>query len=154
MLTMPIDRITILLEKVPDIDFAADEEALDEELDQADEDLQAALEATPAYRELVEALDEFTPEEARELLALAFFGSGDAEDAMEAIEQARAVAEEEALPQLLRLLVLTDAIESGLERLGHRLSQSEAEEEAEEKEEEEEEAERGETGEPIAKPAA
>ncbi len=145
MLTIPLDRVMELLDKaseveVPVLPIAEDEtetvgivdtEALDE-----------VLAEDPAYQALVQALEDLSPQELRELLALSLLARNDggAEEWQPMVEQARAVPEDNTLEMLVTALLLTDDIEQALERLGYLEEESdEAEEEEEEDEEEEEE---------------
>jgi len=120
MLSVPVDRITMLLEQASQVGSEpAENEA---ETGEATAEDFADL---PAYRELTAMLDEFTPEELYELLALAAIGAGEiAEEAWdEAVTRAQATAAEEAVAELARILVVTDAIENALDRLGYTVSE-------------------------------
>lgn len=120
MLSVPVDRITMLLEQASQVgsEPAENEAETGEAVPEDFADL-------PAYRELTAMLDEFTPEELYELLALAAIGAGEiAEEAWdEAVTRAQATAAEEAVAELARILVVTDAIENALDRLGYTVSE-------------------------------
>ncbi|HXP75067.1 MAG TPA: DUF3775 domain-containing protein [Stellaceae bacterium] len=119
MLTIPIDRITILLEQASGVGITPDDDASGS----ASDDVEATLPDTPALRALMAMLDELTPEEVYDLLAVADIGDSDDAEASwnPALERAQSVAAEEAVAELVRVLVLTDAIENGLDRLGYAL---------------------------------
>ena len=126
MLTIPIDRITRLLEQAsqiwtfPEYDTGGNVAAA--LAARAGGDLEQALADTTAYRELAAMLHELTPEEVRELLTVAAIGAADESDDESwavTLRDARLVPTEEALSRLARLLVLTDAVENGLDRLGY-----------------------------------
>ncbi len=129
MLSVPIDRIAMLLEQASQVgsDFA---DEFDETEDEGEhEATQISVDAEdladhPAYRELTVMLDEFTPEELHQLLALAAIGTGDVrEDSWDmAMARVQSIATDEAVAELARILVVTDAIENALDRLGYELS--------------------------------
>ncbi|HUC19370.1 MAG TPA: DUF3775 domain-containing protein [Acetobacteraceae bacterium] len=146
MLSVPIDRIAMLLEQASQVgsDFEDEPDEIEDEgesegtqISQDTEDLADH----PAYRELTAMLDEFTPGELYQLLALAAIGSGDvSEDAWDtAMARARSVSADEAIPELARILVATDAIENALDRLGYELSDDEPDDDDEDDEDESEE---------------
>lgn len=153
MLTIPIERINLLLDQAsqvvsvpegePEEDAAVrdSEAAAEGEDDDREEEEDADL---AAYLELREMLGDFAPEELCELLALAAIGgSEDGEPSWQrALEQARSVSEEDAISELARVLVATDAIESALEQLGYEIEADDDEDEDEEDEEEDEDEER------------
>lgn len=129
MLIMPLDKVTILLEQasgveISPLDEVSENEAADEG-DDASEGLEEAVAASPAYRALAETLRDLSPLEVYELLAVAIMGEADdAEDSWKlAVQRAQAVAAEDAVDELARILVLTDAIEIGLDRLGYSLEE-------------------------------
>ncbi len=126
MLTIPIDRITRLLEQAsqiwtfPEYDTGGNVAAA--LAARAGSDLEQALADTAAYRELAAMLNELTPVEVRELLTVAAIGAADEsndESWALTLRDARVASTEEALSRLARLLVLTDAVENGLGRLGY-----------------------------------
>lgn len=146
MLTIPIDRIAALLAQASEIEIGEDED-VPESGARAPADPEQAVNVEDvivdmaAYRELMDALEEFTPEELHELLAVAALGASDETDPSwdAAVEQARSIAEDEAVSEIARILVLTDAIETGLDRLGYSLDDEDEEEEEEEEDEDEDE---------------
>ncbi len=119
MLIMPVQRVAILLEQAAAIDSDALEVA--GAPDSASGGLDEVLADSPDYHDLWEALQALTPQEVPELRALAAIGeSDDPESEWDwALEQAQQVGAEEALGRLARILILTDAVESGLDRLGY-----------------------------------
>lgn len=126
MLTIPIDRITRLLKQAsqiwsfPEYDTGGSVAAA--LAARAGCDFEQALADTAAYRELAAMLNKLTPEEVRELLTVAAIGAADESDDESwavTLRDARLVPTEEALSRLARLLVLTDAVENGLDRLGY-----------------------------------
>jgi hypothetical protein len=140
MLTMQIDRITMLLEQASQVEFEQEDDAAETEAEMEpedeNEDVEEDLAALPAYQELTVMLEGLTLEEVYQLLAVAVIGgSDDAEDSWDlAIERAQAVAAEDALAELARILIATDAIESGLGRLGYLPAGDGASEAADEEE--------------------
>lgn len=130
MLVIPLDRITLLLNRASEVEIEGDDEVV---ADGAETDESEAVGETDAYRALSSALDSLTEEEISELLALAAFGEQeDSEASWELVKQeVRSMDEKDALNELLRALVYTDAIETALGRLGLGLPKIEGEEEAE-----------------------
>lgn len=123
MLTIPSERIALLLERASEVwNIPARNVSEDEPRRQTKgvtSELIEGLAETPAYRELTVMVEELDPEEIYELLALAAIGdSDDLEEAWEiAVQHAETIAIEDAASELARLLVLTDSIETGLDRL-------------------------------------
>jgi hypothetical protein len=135
MLSVPVDRITMLLEQASQVGSEpAESETGEAETGEDFADL-------PAYRELTAMLDEFTPEELYELLALAAIGAGEvAEESWnEAVTRAQATAAEEAVAELARILVVTDAIENALDRLGYTVSEDGDDEDEDDEDEDDDE---------------
>jgi Protein of unknown function (DUF3775) len=156
MLTISLDRLIDLLDKAAEIDMpetAHAEEGAQGRAAGGVEGLEELLADDPAYGNLVEALDQLTPEEANEVLALALLTRNDAslDEWPTMLEQARILPDEATASELLRLLLLTDELELALERLGYiaddeyEQSDEEEEEEGEEDEGEEENEEKEET---------
>jgi Protein of unknown function (DUF3775) len=124
MLTISNDRIASLLDKaldveVPDIIAEDDDEVTLEDLSAA---LEEALSGDPAFRALAAAVGELSTDEAYELLAVAQIGEEDDDeppDFDDALARVRAAVDEPPASGLLQILLMTDAIESGLERLGY-----------------------------------
>jgi len=122
MPTIPIDKISVILNQASDVepaDVIAREIAatFDGANDERAEDV---LAGAPAQRALVETLEGLTTDEAHELLALAELAAFDRDTASwgAAVQRAQAIAADDAVGRLLRILVLSDAIEVGLDRLG------------------------------------
>jgi hypothetical protein len=125
MLTMPVDRITILLEQAAEIELPPSDDTAESEAEGESDGLDTALADDPAYRELTDALEGLTLPEVYELLAVAILGeSDDAEGAWEqAVQEAQTIPAADALDELASVLVLTDAVEIGLDRLGYTLDE-------------------------------
>jgi hypothetical protein len=135
MLTISLDRLVDLLEKAAEVDIpetAITEDGAGEETEMSAEALEEILADDPAYGDLVEAVERLTPEEADEVLALSLLARNDAsaEQWQAMVEQARAVPEAETTDELLRMLLLTDQLETALEQLGYFAEESEEDEEA------------------------
>ncbi|HXZ01845.1 MAG TPA: DUF3775 domain-containing protein [Stellaceae bacterium] len=121
--------LTISLERMADLLGKAQKVELSEPI--AAEDAAETLEEAcvigefpvddPAYQALSSAVAALTPEEARDLLALAFLEQNSAElDEWQAmVEQAHEIPEEEVADQIVEILLLTNDIELALERLGY-----------------------------------
>jgi hypothetical protein len=139
MLSVPIDRITMLLEQASQVASTSVDEA--EESESAGANGVEDFVDLPGYPELAAMLGDLTPEEVYELLALAAIGAGElAEDSWDAaIAQAQSVAADEAVLELARVLVVTDAIENALDRLGYTLSEEEDGDDEDEDEEDDDE---------------
>jgi exosome complex component RRP41 len=138
MLTISLDRLTDLLEKAADVEIPEAEDDADAEL--GVEELGEVLADDPAYDVLVTAVEALAPQETEEVLALALLARNAASlDEWQAmVERARAVEEDEASEEIVRVLLLTDEIETALAQLGYLAGdESDAEEEEEEEEEEE-----------------
>jgi len=123
MLTIPFDKIAVILNQASDVEPAevvAAEVAVafDGANDERSED---ALTGAPGRQALVETLEGLTTEEVYELLALAELAAfdRDTDSWNAAVQRAQAIAAEDAIDRLLRSLVLSDAIEVGLDRLGY-----------------------------------
>jgi hypothetical protein len=124
MLTIPIERITLILDRASEVepaDVIESELQAEAEAENAGNDSAEETFATPAQRSLIETLEALTQDELYELIALAemagFDGSPDSWTS--AIQRAQATAAEDAVEHLVRILVLSDAVEVGLGRLGH-----------------------------------
>lgn len=133
MLTIPIETITILLDQAVDVDVGLDDDMAETAVD----------DGSPAYRALASTLGELTPAEIYQLLAVAVIGDSDnAVDAWApALEHAQSVAAEGAVDEVVRILVLTDAIENGLELLGYEVDFGERADDAAEEVDEADESE-------------
>ncbi|HUC69386.1 MAG TPA: DUF3775 domain-containing protein [Stellaceae bacterium] len=128
-----------LLEKAAEVDIpetAITEDGAEEETEMSAEALEESLADDPAYGDLVEAVERLTPEETDEVLALGLFArnGASAEQWQAVVEQARAVPEAEATDELLRMLLLTDELETALEQLGYFAEEAEEDEETPEEE--------------------
>jgi Protein of unknown function (DUF3775) len=145
MLSVPIDRITMLLEQASQVaSTSVDETDDDEALTAGETASTGAAEdfvGLPGYPELAAMLSDLTTDEVYELLALAAIGAGGlAEDSWDmAVAQAQSVAADEAVLELARILVVTDAIENALDRLGYTLSDEDDEDDDEDEDDEEDE---------------
>jgi hypothetical protein len=154
MLTIPLDRVMELLDKAADVEVPALPISEDESRTVTVVNIEALdelLAEDPAYQALLDAVEELSPRELRELLALDLMARNDAgaEQWQPMIEQANAVPEDDTIDMLISILLLTDHIEQALESLGYideeeyELADEEdgEEEEGEEEEGEEEEGE-------------
>jgi hypothetical protein len=125
MLSTPIDTITLLLERACKVwgtpAHNASEGQATLEVGGASHELDQGLNHMPAYREFAALVNELDPGEMYELLAVAAIGESDGvkENWDTAVQRAEALAVEDAASELVRLLVLTDAVEIGLDRLGY-----------------------------------
>ncbi|GEM_PF-5361340 len=138
MLTIPIERIALILDRASDVepaDVIASEIATDFGRGD-DEESDQPLGDARARRRLVETLERLTSKEIYELLALAeladFDGPAASWDA--AFQRALDMAAPDALSRLVHVLVLSDAIEVGLNRLGYGSDDDEAAGEAADRE--------------------
>lgn len=127
MLTIPIERITLILDRASEVepaDLIESEVQAEAEIEETADKNMAEAFATPAQRSLITALETLNDDELYELLALAemagFEGSPGSWDS--AVRRARLTAAEDAVDQLVRILVLSDAVEVGLDRLGYDLA--------------------------------
>ena len=143
MLTIPIERITLILNGASAVeltDVIESEVQAEAEAEETGDDSAEEAFATPAQRSLIAALQTLSPDELYELLALAemagFEGSPGAWDS--AVQRAQTTAAEDTIERLVRILVLSDAVEVGLDRLGYDLSEDSAEESGDEDEDVEE----------------
>jgi Protein of unknown function (DUF3775) len=145
MLTISLDRLIDLLDKAAEVDVPETEAAdnFGEAARFDAEEIETILADDPAYGELVQAVRQLTPEESEEVLALALLGRNAAslDEWQVLIEEARGASTEERAEALLRALLLTDELETALERLGYLAEEDEDEEDEDEEEEEEEEEE-------------
>ncbi len=148
MLTISLDRLIDLLDKAAEVEIPESEtetadDGVTEEVELDADELAEILADDPAYSELVEAVSRLTPDEADEILALALFARNAAslDEWQAVVEQARDIPDESAADEVLRTLLLTDELETALERLGYlgEEDEEESDEEGEEEEEEEEE---------------
>ncbi|HUZ73540.1 MAG TPA: DUF3775 domain-containing protein [Stellaceae bacterium] len=160
MLTVPIDVIADLLDKASIVELSVLEMIEDEETaepetaDAVAEDDDAENPDDDAYRELVAAIEALSPDQVYELLTLAQLGAeeSEAETWDEAAAEARAIPEDVTGEELIRALVLTDAIENALEQLGYTFEDDDdddddmietEDEDEDDDDEEEDEADRG-----------
>jgi hypothetical protein len=122
MLRISIDRIDDLLDKASDVQLALDADT-DEDTATAVEvaDIADALADDPAYAQFMAALASLTTDEVYELLALSVLARNDAtaEEWRATLEETRALPEETTRDELARALLLSDEIETALERLGY-----------------------------------
>jgi hypothetical protein len=122
MLTISIDRLDELLEQASDLvfelDLADEEDGTETAVEVAD--LADTLGDEPAYQRFAATLAGLTTEEVRELLALGLLARADAsaEDWPALLEEIRGLPEETLRGELTRALLLSDDIETALERLG------------------------------------
>ena len=134
MLTISLDRLVDLLEKAAEVDIpeTAITEDGTEETEMSAEALEEMLADDPAYGDLVESVERLTPEETDEVLALGLLARSDAsaEQWQAMVEQARAIPEDVAADELLRMLLLTDELETALEQLGYFAEEADEDEEA------------------------
>ncbi|HYM04471.1 MAG TPA: hypothetical protein VET85_16070 [Stellaceae bacterium] len=145
MLTMPISRISVLLEQASEVEIAPEGEAPEgEEMIRAEDESDIRkddLADAPSFRKLTPLLGGLTSAEVEGLLAVALIGDSDSADMSwdTAVRRAQSLADGDAPNELLHYLVLTDAIDVGLGRLGYRLNEFRAAEPSDEEAVEEEE---------------
>lgn len=120
MLTIAIDRIDDLLDQASDVELDPDS---DEQSDLAE-----MLADDPAYRRLAETLAGLTTEELYELLALSVLARSDAaaDEWPAVLAEARSMPGETLRDEIARALLLSDEIETALERLGLSVPDEEA----------------------------
>jgi Protein of unknown function (DUF3775) len=120
MLTISIDRIDDLLDQAAEVQL---------ELELAGEEAASEVETAslaqlfgdePAYQRFTETIDGLSTGEVQELVALSALGRADttADDWPEILEETRGLPEESLRDVLARALLLSDDIETALERLG------------------------------------
>jgi hypothetical protein len=124
MLTIPIERITLILDRasaVEPADVILSEAQTEAEIEETGGDDGEAEFATPAQQSLIEVLETLTQDELYELLALAEMAGFDGGQPswQSAMARAQATAVDDAVEHLVRILVLSDAVEVGLDRLGY-----------------------------------
>jgi Protein of unknown function (DUF3775) len=124
MLTIPIERITLILDRasaVEPADVILSEAQAEAETEDTGDDGEEAEFATPAQQSLIEVLETLTQDELYELLALAEMAGfdGGPPSWQSALARAQATAADNAVEHLVRILVLSDAVEVGLDRLGY-----------------------------------
>jgi hypothetical protein len=149
MLRIAIDRIDDLLDQASDVELEPDS-------GEQSGDLAEMLADDPAYRRLAETLAGLTTEELYELLALSVLARSDAaaDEWPAVLAEARSAPEETLRDELARALLLSDEIETALERLGLSMPEEEAagdeeyevEEDDDDDDEEEEQADEEEEG--------
>lgn len=124
MLTIPIERIALILNRASEVEPAdvieSEVQAEAETEETGGESAEDAF-ATPAQRSLIAVLETFNPDELYELLALAEMAGFDGAPGSweSAMQRAQTTAADNAVEHLVRILVLSDAVEVGLERLGY-----------------------------------
>ena len=162
MLTVPIEVIADLLDKASIVELSVLEMIEDEDAAEgATADAGAGEEFEvddAAYRDLAAAIDALSADQVYELLTLAQLGAeeSEAETWDEAAAEARAIPEDVTGEELIRALVLTDAIETALEQLGYtfeddddamvEVDEEDEDEEDEEDEDDDEDEEKGKAG--------
>jgi hypothetical protein len=124
MLTIPIERITLILDRasaVEPADVILSEAQAEAETEDTGDGSEEAEFATPAQQSLIEVLETLTQDELYELLALAEMAGfdGGSPSWQSALARAQATAADDAVEHLVRILVLSDAVEVGLDRLGY-----------------------------------
>lgn len=136
MLTVPIDVIAELLDKAADIEitvFELDDADAGEDAEDATALADADLADDPSYRALSDMIAAMSADEQHQLLTLVQLGDEEAEASTweQAAAEARAIPAEDRVGELLRALVLTDAIETALEQLGYEFEDEEDEDDGE-----------------------
>lgn len=122
MLSMPIEKIELLLNQAALIELPIEEKQQSSDLDATEDGWNATIADTEAYQALLAGLEDLSVQELYELLALAQLSEEDEEGKQpwsELVQESQDVSEDEAIESLLRALILTDAIEAGLEKLGY-----------------------------------
>ncbi len=124
MLTIPIERITLILNRASEVESAGlveSEAQAETETEEADDESAVEAFAAPAQRSLIATLETLNRDELYELLALAEIAGFDGAPGSweSAMARAQVTAADDAIEQLARILVLSDAVEVGLERLGY-----------------------------------
>lgn len=139
MLTISLDRLSDLLEKGAAVELVFPLLADDEEVGSPGEEESVGEGALDdeAYQHLLKSLTALTREEQQELMALALLARSDGgSGAWESmVEQAGSQLGADPSDELARIMLMTDEIETALDRLG--LDSEYLEEEAEEDETEE-----------------
>jgi uncharacterized protein DUF3775 len=141
MLTISLERLSDLLEKAAAVELALPLPADDEEGGPfAEEEIVGEDDLDDdAYRDLLQSLAALPREEQQELMALALLARSDVgSDEWESmLEQAGSQLGENPSDELARILLVTDEIETALDRLG--IDSEDLEEDTEEGETEEDE---------------
>ena len=127
MVTIPIDRIALILDRasaVEPADVILSEAQTEAEIEETGDNGGEAEFATPAQQSLIEVLETLTQDELYELLALAEMAGFDGGQPTwpSAMARAQATAADDAVEHLVRILVLSDAVEVGLDRLGYGIA--------------------------------
>lgn len=151
MLRIPIDVIAELLDKAADVEITVFEVEEDESPDadgasEAAEEEDDGLAADPSYRELEQAIGEMSSDELHQLLTLAQLGAEETESSTwdEAAAEANAIPEADRSDELLRALILTDAIKTALAQLGYTLDEEDEEDEEDDDEDKDEDEDKAE----------
>jgi Protein of unknown function (DUF3775) len=163
MLTVPIETIADLLDKASLVELSVLEMIEDEDLSETEAEEEAAPDEEEeednedaAYRDLAAAIDRLPAAQIYELLTLAQLGAEESEADTwdEAAAEARAIPADVATEELIRTLVLTDAIETALEQLGYTFEEEDDEvlDEEDEDEEDEDDEDKDEAGPGKGKP--
>ncbi len=121
MLAISLDRLGDLLEKAAEIDLVPPVSTDDDDAATSSGEQMAVEDVIDdaAYQDLLQSLEALSPEEQYELLALGLFGRRDAapEEWGSMLEQARALSDINIPEELARIMLLTDDIETALDRL-------------------------------------
>jgi hypothetical protein len=122
MLTISLDRLSDLLEKAAAVELALLLPANDGEAGSPGEEEIVSEDPIDdkAYRDLLQSLAALPREEQQELMALALLGRSDgASDEWDSmLEQADSQLGENPTDELARIMLVTDEIETALDRLG------------------------------------
>lgn len=133
MLTISLDRVIELLDKAAEVEvpeMAFPEDGAERKAEIGSE-LEEILAEDPAYGELVAAIERLSPGESGEVLSLALLARNAASlDEWQAmVEKVRSLPEAAIGDELLRILLLTDELETALEQLGYLADDEEEPEE-------------------------
>ncbi|MCU0837519.1 MAG: DUF3775 domain-containing protein [Rhodospirillales bacterium] len=123
MLTIPLEKVCFLVIKAREFDAKMDPEVSDpgdNPIDDEDREILFDYPDDPTVEEIRGFLESLNEDEAVDILALVWIGSGDydAEDWEEAVAAARDAPEERRVDALLAIPLLGDYLECGLDELG------------------------------------
>jgi hypothetical protein len=129
-LSLSAEQLSYIVAKAREFDVEVPPSEAEDGSDMTDDLSVAVLEDTqdnPAREELSAALDDLNIDQLREVLALTWVGRGDfsAAEWPEAVAQAASFDDKRTPTYLMETPLLADLIETGLDELGHNITNDE-----------------------------
>lgn len=122
MLSIPTEKIEFLLNQAAIIESPIEKDEQSFDFDVAEDGWDERIADTEPYQALAASLEDLSAEELYELLALVELAKEDEAEKQpwnDLVGDFQDIPQDEAIKNLLRALIMTDAIETGLQKLGY-----------------------------------